>query len=349
MSDIRKLATIRKVSAINPIAEADRIEAATIDGWICVVKKGDFKVGDLAVYFEIDSFLPLWPTYSFLGSTKKMGDGNEGYRLRTKRMKGVLSQGLLMPIALYPEILDPHEGGDVSEVLHVIQYEAPVPAQLAGKIKGMFPSFLKRTDAERIQNLPDYFIKMRDVEFEETEKLDGTSMTVYGYEGVFGVCSRNLDLLEDYNTAYWSAVRKLNLCDLFGHLSTEKPIALQGELIGEGIQSNPYKILGTQFRIFNVWNISNQTYEAPEERNSFIDSFWGFASKPCRVPVISKRVAIFKECPTMELMLKRAEGKSMLNPDVQREGIVFKSCEPVNGAIVTFKVINNEYLLKENK
>lgn len=153
---MRKLATIRRISELNPIPKADAIEVATVDGWKAVVKKGDFKVGDLAIYLEVDSWVP-YELAPFLSKDKepKEYNGVKGERLRTIKLRGQLSQGLLLPIDVaYDE--DPPdydhvflEGDDVTELLGIQKWERPVPAQLAGLMKGSFPSFIPKTDQER--------------------------------------------------------------------------------------------------------------------------------------------------------------------------------------------------------
>jgi RNA ligase (TIGR02306 family) len=218
----RKLASVRKIAGLQPIAGADKIELAIIDGWQVVVKKGEFKVDDLCVYFEIDSFLPCIPVFEFLRkgcfkSTKHLGDG---YRLRTIKLKKTLSQGLALPLAdlfvspddkgelaaeMRKNVFDTYQlGADLTEILGVKKYEIEIPASLAGTIKGNFPSWLKRTDQERIQNCFNDVPK--DHCYEVTLKLDGSSLTVYKKDGAVSVCSRNLELVREPDNAYWKVV-----------------------------------------------------------------------------------------------------------------------------------------------
>lgn len=156
METIRKLASVRTIKNIFPIEGADRIELAIVDGWkVIVAKDVNHKVGDKVVYCEIDSFLPIREEFEFLrkSSYKKMGD-IEGFRLKTMKMKGVISQGLILPYSIIPiaqfaTAWDLPEGMDVSEMLKIVKYDPPIPAQLAGKVKGGFPGFLRKTDEER--------------------------------------------------------------------------------------------------------------------------------------------------------------------------------------------------------
>lgn len=232
----RKLISIRKIKEIFPIKGADNIELAKIDGWQTVVKKGEFHKGDYGVYFEIDSFLPIEDRYEFLrkSSYKKLPNGTEGFRLKTIKLRKVLSQGLILPLSLFPEIASIDTGIDLSKRLNVTKYEAPIPAHLSGIVKGQFPSFISKSDQERIQNLPEYFEEYKDIEFEETEKLDCSSVTFYTNNEDFGVCSRNLELKESEDNTIWWLAKKLNIENTLFKLS--KNIALQGEIVGEGIQ-----------------------------------------------------------------------------------------------------------------
>ena len=149
----RKLATIRTISELRPIEGADKIELAIVDGWQVVVAKDvEHMVGDKVVYCEIDSFLPIRDEFEFLrkSSYKKMGD-QEGFRLKTIKLRGQVSQGLILPISVVPitqfaTALNLPEGMDVTEMLGIVKYEPPIPAELAGKVKGGFPSFLSKTD-----------------------------------------------------------------------------------------------------------------------------------------------------------------------------------------------------------
>jgi RNA ligase (TIGR02306 family) len=256
----RKLASIRVVSELLPIEGADKIELAIIDGWKVVVAKDvGHKVGDKVVYCEIDSFLPIKDEFEFLrkSSYKKMSDGSEGFRLKTIKLRGQISQGLILPLSLIEYTNVNFEVGmDVTLMLGITKYEPPIPAELAGKVKGLFPSFIQKTDEERVQNLSvDYeqWKVQSKHKFYVTEKLDGTSATFYVKDGEFGVCSRNLELLETEGNTFWKVARELDLENKMKSLG--KNISLQGELIGEGIQGNPYGVKGHTVRFFTGFDI----------------------------------------------------------------------------------------------
>ena len=331
---MRKLVTIEQVLEKKPIEGADKIEAIRIRDWWVVSQKDTFQLGDRCLFHEVDSFLPIRPEYEFLlkGSSKKRmiidGKQVEGIRLKTIKLRGQISQGLALPI--HSEYMQPI-GYDMTELLGVKLYEPPMPAELAGKVKGFFPGFIPKTDEERIQNMSDILSN-----YYVTEKLDGTSVTYYKKDGVFGVCSRNLELLEG-ETTQWKIAKKLDL-------ATKLPdnFAIQGELIGEGIQKNPLKRTGQELFCFNAYNIANGIYLNFKDFIGFCDSL-GIRT----VPLINDNYSLPS---TVDELLKFADGNSMLNPESPREGIVIRPKVEMryNNKRLSFKVISNSYLLKND-
>jgi RNA ligase (TIGR02306 family) len=186
----RKLASIRVISDIQPIEGADKIELAIVDGWkVVVAKEVGHKVGNMVVYCEIDSYLPVRDEFEFLrkSSYKKMSDGTEGFRLKTIKLRGQVSQGLILPMSVVEYTNVQFEVGmDVTNLLGIVKYEPPIPAELAGKVKGLFPSFIRKTDEERIQNLSSEYDELKNHTYYVTEKLDGSSATFYIKDGEFG-------------------------------------------------------------------------------------------------------------------------------------------------------------------
>jgi RNA ligase (TIGR02306 family) len=334
----RKLATIRTIKDIQPIPDADVIERIQIDGWWCVSKKGEFKIGDKCVYFEIDSLLPLVKQFEFLASrgTKKMVcDGNEveGYRLRTIKLRGQISQGLALPLSLFTEVDESMD--DVTELLNVLLYEPPIPACLYGMIHGNFPNFIPKTDEERVQNAQKLLDKYRGQSFTVTEKLDGTSSTYFNYEGRFGVCGRNWEYKDTENNTYWEIAHKYDLMNLI-----PEGYAVQGEIVGEGIQKNKLKIKGHELRIFYVWDIKNKKYV----NSNVIFELWGMP-KMKDVPQVPLLNVNFTLNHTIDELLSMAEGKSKLCETTEREGIVFVLNN--SGYKVSFKAISNKFLANE--
>lgn len=337
---MRKMATIRKIDALRPIEGADAIECAIVGGWTVVTKKGEYNAGDLAVYCEIDSFIPT-AIASYLtkpGQNPKTFEGVEGERLRTVKLRGQLSQGLLLPYATCGKICA--EGEDVSELLGIVKYEAPVPAALAGEVRGMFPSLIPKTDQERVQNLKaelaEWFAE--DLHWEVTEKLEGSSMTVYCIDGEVGVCSRNLDLKRNTDNSLWRAAIKYDLEEKLK--IGGRNLAVQGELVGNGIQGNIYQMRDQDFLVYDIYDIDAGRYFTPAERKAFVSVF---GLNHCPVLAYSARLTDTLGLTNMDQVLKFAEGKSVMGMiGCEREGVVFKCHEKQ----VSFKAISNKYLLK---
>lgn len=231
---MRKLVTVRTISKIEPIPDADKIECAHVDGWTIVVSKGEFFEGQNVFYFEIDSMLPIDNSlFSFLESRGvTIQNGIKYHRLRTMRLRGQLSQGLLIPYSTLNKLI-PNElkrlekekeyqedkKGDFSELFKVVKYEAPIPMCLQGEVTE-FPSWISTTDEERIQNFPEEtlsLIKQSKLNWIPTEKIDGTSATFYcklNYQNnqepilEYGACSKNYEITENENNTYWKVFKE---------------------------------------------------------------------------------------------------------------------------------------------
>jgi RNA ligase (TIGR02306 family) len=211
---------------------------------------------------------------------------------------------------------------------------------LAGQVKGNFPTEIPKTDQERVQNLVEEIAVAyeRAAEFEVTEKLEGSSMTVYRIRGEFGVCSRNLDLKRDENNTFWKVAIEEDIDAQMMAVDPYWDFAIQGELIGPGVQGNIYKLSKPEFRVFDVYNIQEGKYLNPSARRDLIA---GMGLK--HVPVLATNADLIACEGKVQNVLECAEGPSELNDKQEREGIVLKE---VNGGM-TFKAISNKYLLGE--
>jgi RNA ligase (TIGR02306 family) len=340
----RKLATIARVLAIHPIEGADSIERLQIKGWNLVSQKGNFQTGDLCAYFEIDSFFPVREEFEFLrkSSFAKMADGSEGFRLRTIKLRGQVSQGLALPIReikhMLPEDFKIEEGAEITDLLGIKKYEPPIPANLAGAVKGMFPSFIPKTDEERVQNLEPMIDELAGTEGYTSEKVDGSSMTIYLRDEDFGVCSRGLDLLESESNSMWKVARRLKLEEKLKRLG--RNLALQGEIYGEGIQGNKLKRVGQHFALFNVFDIDSYAYLGLKEMLEIAEQL-GIET----VPILDDKHVFIN---SVEEYVKMSQVRSKINPDVWAEGIVIRPLLPMRwrGERVSFKSINPQFLLK---
>ena len=300
-------------------------------------------MGDLAVYFEIDSWIPtvLAPFLS-KGKEPREFEGVKGERLKTIKLRGQLSQGLLMPLAEINKFFEvtPHwsEDEDLTEILNIQKWEKPINAQLAGVCRGNFPSLIPKTDQERVQNLKKEITAAQNDVFEITEKCEGSSMTVYRMvvdgEMTFGVCSRNMDLKETEGNSFWATARKDDIESKMTAVDEFWSFAIQGELIGPNIQGNIYKLSQPEFRVFDVYDIQAGEYLPPDARRELIARM-GLT----HVPVLDD---MFVLNDGIDELLALAEGKSRIG-DTEREGIVFK--QAMGG--FSFKAISNKYLLGE--
>lgn len=351
----RKLASIQRIEEVRDIEGADAIQAYRVLGWWVVDKKDAHKVGDLVVYISIDSWVPheLAPFLS-KGSEPREYDGVKGERLRTIKLRGQISQGLIIKLSAIPtrvfaienaetgEIYSADEivwdeGADLTLELKIQKWEAPIPAQLQGKVRGNFPSWGRKTDQERCQNLWDKIEQhiVANTKFEVTIKLDGSSAS-YGLspDKEYLVCSRNLslELYQEGNT-FVNMGRKY---DLEAKLKTyDRPLLISGELCGPGIQKNQEGLKEHQFFVFDIYDPMDANYLPANERLEIVKRF-GLL----HVPILYESATLTElGIKTLNDLLLFAEGPSLNS--TQREGVVFKS---VDGSF-SFKVISNKWLL----
>jgi|PlaIllAssembly_1097288.scaffolds.fasta_scaffold00001_57 RNA ligase (TIGR02306 family) len=357
---MRKLATIETISEIKTHPNADAIELAMVRGWQVVVRRGEFQPGDKVIYLEIDSWVPteIAPFLS-KGQEPREYEGVKGERLRTVKLRGEISQGLILP----SEIVNPSlvndwtDGTDLTEILGVIKWEPPISAQLAGQVEGNFPSFIRKTDQERVQNCYSEMAFLDNhqhggIRWIIEEKLDGSSCTVFVRfqrdvaEGLYevGICSRNFELKineENKDNTFIKTVTEAGYLDHMFKLG--KSIAVQGEVCGPGIQGNKYKLERPTLFVFDVFLIDERRYATREERWEVLQALISLGVKVDQVPHLgsTKMPGSIQECLTM------ADGKSKINPKANREGIVFKTLDVIEGQVVSFKAISNAFLLQE--
>lgn len=337
---MRKLARIVKLDKVEKHSNADTLDVCYIGGWSVVAKHGLHNTGDYVVYCEIDSWIPhsLAPFLTKEGKEPRVFEDVPGQVLKTVKLRGVVSQGLIIPTR--DTLLDDtaiFEGNDVTELLGILKYEPPVPAALGGNARCSFPSIVPKTDAERVQNLCKEFEawKQEGVQFCVTEKLDGTSVTFIKNEEDIHVCSRNWSLVESDNT-YWHIYRKYNIEKVLAKIPFN--CAIQGEIVGPGIQDNIYKLQAPTLYIFNIYNIDIKAYIAYSDMLELCN-----VCKLNVVPFIN--ITVINQNKTIEELLNYADGRSLINTNVSREGLVYKG---ISNTRLNFKTISNEWLLKKN-
>ena len=353
MNTDRKMATVRKIAETKSIGGADKICAYRVDGWWVVDSIDKYKVDDIVVYAEPDSWVPhsVAPFLTKPGQFPKVYNEVSGQRLRTIKLRGQISQGLLMPLevavkAFYESGEDEgqelceyfFEGADVTNLLNIHKWEPPQEFR-AANAKGSFPHFIPKTYQARIQNLSKELVKWsaEEHQWQCTEKIDGSSMTVFYKDGEVGVCSRNLELKDDGTSTFWETAKSEGLVEKL--ISIGKNIALQGELIGGNIQGNAYKADKFQFHLYDIFDIDKQEYYLPSEAESIAEHM-----DIRHVPVLNREVVTrASDNNTIDNFLQMAEGKSAIGAKPEREGLVFKSLtEPGT----SFKIVSNKWLLK---
>lgn len=395
----RKLAHIEAVHDIRPIPGADRIEQIRVLGWNVIVKKDEFKEGDLCIYIEIDSKVPEDDArYEFLAS--------KHFKIKTMKMRGTISQGIVFPLSQFPELRDVKVGDDVTKALGITKIVTDEERRLAreegwnkqnaervklgrfgarhpkfaksaigrwmlghkvtryvilalfgGKTQKplAFPDWIRKTDEERIQNLPDYCNLPNT--FIATEKVDGTSTTFAvnakdkknkNYE--FIVCSRNVRQAtptqanwhsKDGENVYWEMAFKYNIQEVLTNIAREHKwdkVVLQGETVGEGLQGNRYAYTDRKFFAYN-FIVNGQKWDTVKAAE-FLKPYgitW--------VPILDTE---FKMLPTVDDMLAYAEGYSVITEEknkYSREGIVFRA---VDFPELSFKAVSNSFLLEKH-
>ena len=364
---MRKLASVQKIIDIQSIPNADAIEVATVLGWKVVIKKGSFDIGDLCVYFEIDSLLPELPEFEFL-KTSSWKEKLNAYRLKTIKLRGQVSQGLILPISDIEKYVDNVsemvEGDDLTELLKIEKYEPPMTESEDGQSKG-YNWEISKTDEERVQSDPSIIEKIKGLPYYASLKLDGTSSTFIlsreKDELLLNVCSRNL-CLKEINTItkddgsivetpnegkYWKIAKQYSIKEkmLKHYEKTNKRLAIQGEIIGEGIQSNRMNIKGRDLYVFNVFETDDNNNFIKMEINDAIELMDKFEIK--FVPIVEMSDNF--NFSTVEELLEFAKGNYCDYPEFKnadknqpQEGIVIRTWD----GDISFKVINNDFLLE---
>jgi hypothetical protein len=367
---MRQLASVQKITNLSPIEGADKIEVAQILGWEVVVKKDEFKVGELVVYIEIDSIVPEKPEFEFLRERK--------FRVRTIKLRKQVSQGIAFPLSILPQNKAHKEGDDVTETLGIIKYDPELAeeVEMSNKSKSKskvlkffmqfsffrfvyfsinkkdkgWPAWIQKTDETRIQVCAKILKNNPNARFYVTEKLDGQSATYYTTKpsgGIFkkfkkltfGVCSRNIRLGKKDNSNYWTVATKYDIKKKLLDINEDK-LVVQGEIVGTKVQQNKYKLNELQFYVFNV--IRNGVRCNYPELVDFCNQY-NFKL----VPVVSDNWTLnCKNTETHDIVktiIDMTDRKSELNKETPIEGLVFRLYDNPS---VSFKAINPKFLLK---
>jgi RNA ligase (TIGR02306 family) len=335
-----KVATIEYIKDIQPHPNADKMDIAIVKGWKVCIKKNEYKIGDLCIYVNTDTELKECSQYEFLR--------NKNFRIKPIKLRGQLSEGIIFPISLLKEfghdviVLNENvEGTDVSEFIGAKHYEKPIPTNLAGKIIGHLPSFIKKTDEENLENVIGVLNELKNKPYYITVKVDGSSGTFYINNGKYGVCSRNLELLEEEKNGFFRVSKKYDIENKLKAYFKDKNVAIQGEVYGPGIQNNLLDVREISFCVFNLWDIDNRKYFDYVDIKNFCVS-----TQIPMVDVIKEGDSFdlsFEELQSISNKLKYASG-NVAEGIVVRPKTMFHSNEMKSHC--SFKVKNEEYKLK---
>ena len=343
----RKLASIQRIYEVVPIEGADRIELAHVLGWQCVVNKGQFKPMDLGVYFEIDSFLPIRPEFEFMraSSYRKTDIMGEGFKIRTQKFRGQLSQGLLLPLDQFPEIpADAEIGMDVTDILGVRKWEIEEKATTGGTVIGTLPYDIPHTDETRVQAEPGLIQAFAGLEYYISTKMDGSSHSIGIDENGSHVCGHNYEYKDDGTSSFYNLVKERGYQEKMEKYMAEqglKTLTIQGELCAPGIQQNRLKLKAPEWYVFTI-RVNGKRVGLKK----MLEICKALNVTP--VPVEEVDTDLPSKYPTVESLLIRADGNYPNGG--KKEGIVVRPTEPVYneliGAELSMKVVSNKYLLK---
>jgi RNA ligase (TIGR02306 family) len=330
----RKLASIQRIESIAPIPNADAIEQARVMGWTVVTKCGEFTPGDLCVFFEVDSVLPDGASWAEFMRPRQ-------FRVKTVKLRGVLSQGLALPLDILSAAHGLSVDDDVTDALGVVKFELPAAPMLRGEQAGHFPTAIPKTDETRLQSVLGVREELRGLPFVWSVKLDGTSATFAKMDGELVVCSRNW-AMNDGPTVYWDMARRYSLAERL-----PDGMAVQGEICGPGIQKNRLGLTEPDLFIFNVYDIRSGAYLDHDTARALADSL-GLKS----VPEGGRGGVCSEEVPTLDDFLELARG-TYAGTKNRREGIVVRPLVETHSrrlqGRLSFKVINNDFLLKDEE
>lgn len=376
---MRRLAYIKTVNEIRPIKKADRLELARVGGWYAVVKKGEFNVGDHAVYIEIDSFVDTTkPQFAFLEKDARDWRGRHGAVIRTARLQGQISQGLAIPVRNFPEVVELYSnldlvGGsveewDLTELLGIVKYEEELHDSLKEVALGKTPAWLRGSSLTRVQELDGLLNDYLDEEFDVTVKIDGEAMSVYHLPGTseyseskedyVGVCTDTVNWRDHPDNKTWQLAHALGLAREVKQFAGAFPggVQIQGERCGPGVQKNRYGFKVPMFMVYGMTDIGKQVRLSPMDVRMYC-SMHSLIPVPTLLYKTTLR-AIVGDKPIIDTLVEFASGRHRI-PTVRidtdpaplfnwvydgqnHEGLVFHHRK----SDFRFKVISPKYLLK---
>lgn len=333
---MNNLATIQTVKNVRHHPNADALDLIQVLGWQVVTKRGEFKEGDLCIYIVIDTVVPDRSEFEFLR--------NKNFRIKPIRLRGEYSAGIVFPLSILPpkhmasNEITWTEGEDVTDILAIKHYEKPVPTQLAGQAFGTMPGFLRITDEDNLRSNPGAIPELYGRPYYITRKEDGSSGTYFIHNGEFGVCSRRIHLKDTEGNGFWNIARKYDIENKLKTTFATTSVAIQGEVVGPGVQKNPLGIKELDFKLFNIFDIVQRTYLDYAKIVEFCNS-----NNIPMVPIIDEGAAFHY---TLEELIALANAQKY-DTGGPAEGIVIRPKEsfysPTLKKYWSGKIINEHY------
>lgn len=342
----RKLATVQEIRNVTEVPNSDFLECVQVLGWKVVVRKNEFKTGDKCIYFEVDSFLPIKPEFEFLANSsyRKHPGLGEGFRLKTMKLRGQISQGLVLKLSDLNLDESLPIGTDLTEQLSIIKWE-PIEryGNLGIAIQGL-PFGLPKTNEIRVQTIPDIINEFKGLEYYISTKIDGMSITMYLKDGQFGICNHGHQIIDNGASSLWRYAKEHKIEERMKALGYEN-IAIQGELAGPLIQKNRLKLKKAQWFVFNIIDIRNNL----ERVDYYMMKEMCEKLHLTMVPIEEIGTSLNGEYPSLEDLLERSKG--FYESGLRKEGIVIRPTKPCYSETLndylSIKVLNNDFLLKD--
>lgn len=338
----RKLASVQKITNLEPVGKKGNEEVASILGWKVLVKPNQFKVDEKVIYFEIDSVLPSNKSWT-------KGIKPKNLHIKTTKNYGIVCQGYIKKLAILSKlenfnmkIEDLEEGFDLTDILEVTKYEED-PEEIAKEEEKKYPSTLiEKSDEIRLQSNLNYLDLFAGKEFYSSLKYDGSSSTylIDPTTNKFKICSRNFCVDENEKSIYSEIAKKYDIKNKL--MKAGGIYAIQGEIYGPKVNGNGLKVPELSIAVFTIKNIKDNYYLGLEEMK-----------KVCKeldlpmVEVIEEGIFNYK---TVEEMIAKSKG-NYPGIDNPREGLVYRLKKDwnVHGKRLSFKVINDDYLVGKSK
>ena len=343
---MRKLVSIQVISSVEPIENADKIELVHVLGWQCVAKKGEFKQGDRCVYFEVDSFLPIRSEFEFLRASSYKSDDylGEGFRLRTQKFRGVLSQGLCLPVSNFPELSDVPVGTDVRDLLGVKKWEIEEFSTSDGTVINTLPDAVSHTSEVRVQEEPGLIEAFANQEYYISTKMDGHSCSLCIDSNGFHVTGHNYEYADDGKSPFFEYVKLNRLQDKMTAYFFDnglQTLVIQGEFCGPDIRKNHVGLLENKWFVFTI-KVNGDRVDLKDMEH--ICQSVGLDM----VPIEEVGFDLPLKYPTVDALLTRSDGSYPSGK--RKEGIVIRTVVPIYcdliGTWLSMKIVSNKFLVK---